>query len=56
MSTSALAALPKPTEQESQENEDNTHEQRESQVESHDQPLHSGGQWADHTACGANLN
>ena len=40
---SALAALPKPTKQECQKNEENTGERRESQVESHDQPFHSGG-------------
>jgi hypothetical protein len=40
---SALAALPKPTKQECQKNEEKTAERRESQVESHDQPFHSGG-------------
>jgi hypothetical protein len=40
---SALAALPKPTQQECQKNEENTGERRESQVESHDQSFHSGG-------------
>ena len=53
---SGLATPPKLMEQENEKNEENTGERRAIQVESHDQPLHSGGQWADHTACGANLN
>jgi hypothetical protein len=40
---STLATSPKPTEQQSQKNEENPSEQVESQVESHDQPLQSGG-------------
>jgi hypothetical protein len=51
-----LAAAPKPTEQETQEDEEHTRERIETQVGWHDQPLHSGGQWADHTVFGADLN
>ena len=40
---SALAARPKPTKQERQKNAENPGERIESQVESHDQPFHSGG-------------
>jgi hypothetical protein len=46
----SLAALPKPTEQQSQKTEENPGEQVESQLESHNQPLQLGGKWADHTS------
>jgi len=48
--------VPQPTEQETQEDEENTRERIETQVRWHDQPLHSGGQGADHTVFGADLN
>jgi hypothetical protein len=41
---------------ETQEDEENTRERIETQVGWHDQPLHSGGQWADYTVFGADLN
>jgi hypothetical protein len=53
---SALAATPKPLEQENEKNEENTGERIDSQVESHDQSFPSGGEWADHTAFGVNPN
>jgi hypothetical protein len=51
-----LAAWPKPTEQETQEDEENTGIQIKHQVGLHHQPLHSGGKWTDHTRFGAHLN
>ena len=41
---SCFAAAPKPTEQETQEDEENTRKRIEIQVRWHDQPLYLGGQ------------
>jgi hypothetical protein len=47
---SGLVDAPKPSNQQHQHDEESTNERIKNELESHDQPLQSGGKWADHTA------
>jgi hypothetical protein len=53
---SGLIDAPEPENQQQQQDEESIDKRVRNQIDSHDQPLQSGGTWADHTAFGDDLN